>query len=178
VILVEALQKWAGRVSDALTPEDLLRLLRRFPPGEMSHARARETAAELLVRDKLEVLREKLLVPLTDEEIADLSGRAGAALKADEANKEKEAEEKPPEPRDESRLVDWHAFDFDRSGHLDKAELQRLVAELRARPDRMIFRQFLQPDSEWMSHPTMRRRLLFLYEMFVETEGTVSRKAR
>jgi hypothetical protein len=34
----------------------------------------------------------------------------------------------------------------------------------------MIFRQFLQEGSEWQSHPTIRARLLFLYETYVENK--------
>jgi hypothetical protein len=53
--------------------------------------------------------------------------------------------------------------------YLDQAELAKLVGELRAKPERMIFRQFPQQDADWQSHPTMRERLLFLYKTYVAT---------
>jgi hypothetical protein len=30
----------------------------------------------------------------------------------------------------------------------------------------MIFRQFLEPEAAWESHPTMRDRVLYLYDNF------------
>ncbi len=166
--LVEALGPWHLRLERDLTQQELMRMLQRFPPGEMREEVARESAPEVLVRDQLFLLKEKLHVPLTDEQVNDLAARAAQALKAEEAKKPEEDRVPAPDPAQEDRLLDWHAYDFDKSGALDRQELSRLVATLRAKPDRMIFRQFLEPEAEWESHPTIRHRLLFLYETFIE----------
>jgi Zn-dependent protease with chaperone function len=167
-VLAERLVPWHLRLERQPTQEDLLRLLQRFPPGEMRARVAQEMAPALIVRDQLLLLKEKMQLPLSEEQIDKLAEEAGQALKAEEASKP--AEERIPEPAavEEDRLLDWHKFDFDHSGALDREELTKLVADLRQKPNRMIFRQFLAPDSEWESHPTIRHRLLFLYETFIE----------
>jgi len=166
--LIEAVGPWAMRLQRNLSQEELLRMLGRFPAGEMREKVAREMAAEVLVRDQLLELKEKLLVPLSDEQVDHLARQAAESMKAEDAQKPEGERVAVPEPAAEDRLVDWHAFDFDQSGTLDRQELARLVAALRAKPERMIFRQFLLPEAEWQSHPTIRRRLLFLYETFIE----------
>jgi hypothetical protein len=63
-------------------------------------------------------------------------------------------------------LTEWRHFDADKSGHLDALETVALVNELRGSPKRMIFRQFLAEEAQWQDHPTMRDRVLYLFDLF------------
>jgi Zn-dependent protease with chaperone function len=174
--VLKALSKQPHVQASGLNTESLLRVLRRLPARELDHGRAGEAAVRLYIEERLAEMRETLCVPLTDEEIADLARRADGDLrrkqadeaKADEAKAKRQEEERAKEAELEKLLLDWRKFDRDHSGHLDPAETAALVAELRADEDRMIFRQFLEPGARWQSHPTMRHRLLFLYDAFRE----------
>jgi hypothetical protein len=157
----------------------------------MDAVRAVENAAGLYIIDRLTLLREKLRLPLSDEEIADLAARAAEALRqckpgdeslyvrrdddeeddkereeARKARRKEEEEQKEKEKEMKKRLLFWRDYDKDRSGSLDARELGRLVADLRQNPDRMIFREFLESDAQWKDHPTTRHRILFLAELF------------
>lgn len=179
--LTEALQQLPNR-DEIMTEDSLLRILRRFPPRELNKKVAREAAPRLYIEDRLAHLQQEWCVPLSDCEIKDLAQRAAAAVKKKHAEKaeakkhEQEQHGESPEPTEEEKLVqeeksliDWREFDWDWSGHLDAEETKALVQKLRANPERMLFRQFLQPDAEWQSHPTMRDRVLHLHEMFAGT---------
>jgi Zn-dependent protease with chaperone function len=191
---IEAVQKVAGRAGDELNEKSLLRLLNRLPGEELDAQRAIENAASLYIADRLTMLREKLCVPLTDEQISDLAVKGAEALRqrkledepADEEDEDeepdadtqaareearKEAEKAEEERRQQEeeqrkRLLFWRDYDKDRSGYLTEPELAGLVEDLRKQPDRMIFREFLEPDGEWKDHPTTRHRILFLADLF------------
>jgi hypothetical protein len=147
-----------------MTEEQMLRLLGRFPRRELNEEVAKELGPRLYIEDRLEKLREGLCLPLTDEQIRDLAQRGGEALKKKLAVENKEDAAKAKE--DAKRLTEWRNFDLDESGHLDPRETRALMEELKAHPEKMIFRQFLNEGAEWASHPSIRDRILFLYEMF------------
>jgi Zn-dependent protease with chaperone function len=153
-------------LKDGVEAEHLIRVLRRLPPREMDQAKAGALAPRLYIEERLADLRDTLCVPLTDEEIVDLARRADRDLRKRQAEERGEAEEPKADETLEQHLIDWRAFDWDRSGHLGEQEAAALVKALEADQRRMIFRQFSEPDAEWESHPTMRRRLLFLYDAF------------
>jgi Zn-dependent protease with chaperone function len=189
---LEAVRKVAGRVDDELNEKSLMRLLNRLPAEKLDAEGAIETAASLYIVDRLSMLREKLCLPLSDEAISDLAVRASEALRKrkpgdeplndeeeidtqiraaarEEARKarEKEGEElqlKETEMR--RKLLLWRDYDKDRVGYLNEKQLAGLVEDLRKQPDRMIFREFLEPDAEWKDHPTTRHRILFLADLF------------
>jgi hypothetical protein len=190
---VEAVRKVAGRLDDELNEQTLLRLMNRLPAEEFDAQRAVENAAGLYVLDRLSVLREKLLVPLSDEEITTLAARATEALrhrkakgeavddeddpdadtqirnqerKAREEARRKEEELRKKEEELRKKLLFWRDYDTDRSGFLGPEELAALVEDLRKDPQRMIFREFLEPDGQWKDHPTTRHRVLFLADLF------------
>jgi Zn-dependent protease with chaperone function len=193
---LKAIQAVAGRLDDELNETSLLRLMNRLPAEEHDEKRAVENAAGLYIVDRLTVLREKLRVPLTDEQISDLAARAAEDLRRhpvedEPLDDEEENEEMEPAAREEARnqgreearrkekeerqqeekelkqkLLFWRDYDKDRSGFLSAAELDRLVADLRKQPERMIFREFLEPDAQWKDHPTTRHRILFLADVF------------
>ncbi len=164
-VLMGALSELPGAETE-LNQKTALRILNRFPPRELDEAVAREAAPRLFIQDRLDRLRADLCVPFTDDQIAELaeSGALGLKRREDEqkAQDGKAAEAAP----DAGRLTEWRNFDWDRSGHLDAAETAALVKELREDPRRMIYRQFLQSGAEWASHPSVRRRVLFLYDLF------------
>jgi Zn-dependent protease with chaperone function len=170
-VLSQALSELPARLEESMTEPMLLRLLRRFPPRELDQKVAREVAPRLFIEDRLEQMRERLGLPLSDEQIQDLAARGGKELRRQlDTEKEKGRQEgggqEDEEKLAEQRLTDWRRYDRDRSGHLDLSEVAALVNELRKNPERMLFRQFLTPGIEWQSHPTMRHRILFLYDLY------------
>lgn len=160
---------------EGMDEDELIRVLRRFPPRELSKDRAKWLARRIYVEAKLAHLRDALCVPLSEEQIVELAKQADAALKqrqekestlSDTERRKLEKAEDRKEAEEEKLLIDWRKYDFDRSGHLDLAETAVLVEELRNNPQKMIFRQFLGAQTQWQSHPTMRDRVLFLYDGF------------
>jgi Zn-dependent protease with chaperone function len=153
--LFRVLRDTSQKVGQEAGEAQLLRVVNRFPPGELDEGRASKAAPRLFVIDQLEMLKTGLGVPLTDEQIRDLAARAQVA-----------PDEQTGEPVDEKNLTDWRDFDRDHSGQLDPQEAAALVQELRKDPRRMIFRRYLNPDARWENHPTMRDRVLHLYDLF------------
>jgi Zn-dependent protease with chaperone function len=148
----------------------LVRILRRFPPREVDKNKAEKLAPRLYIEERLVDLVETLCVPLTEDQIVDLARKADRDLQARQAKEKNDEAKKAEEERQhkehemEKLLIDWRKYDRDRSGHLDLKETAALVDEMRHDSRKMIFRQFLEPDSVWQSHPTMRDRVLFLYD--------------
>jgi Zn-dependent protease with chaperone function len=178
----EELHKVSGRVDSELSEESLLRVLGRLPLKTRTAELARAAAPEVYIVDCLQQLKRKLLVPLTDEQINDLAARAAEALRTrnPRARKERDedlTDEERAEREKEALLVDWRAFDQDRSGTLDAAELAALVTDLRKDPRRMVFRTFLEPDAEWQDHPTTRQRVLFLHDVFSGLSALAGQRA-
>jgi Zn-dependent protease with chaperone function len=174
-VLSEALRELPARLKEEMSEQTTLRLLNRFPPRELNKAVAQASAARLFVQDRLEQLQKVLHVPLTDEEIADLSERAAKALDTEAAKAKAPGDKEAAPAGDEKALrTDWRSFDRDASGYLDAREVAALVRELRQQPDQMLFRQFLGEDAEWQSHPTMRRRILHLHELFAKEREIVA----
>jgi Zn-dependent protease with chaperone function len=187
-----AVRNLAGRVDDELNEKSLMRLLNRLPARELDAQVAIESAAGLYIVDRLTLLREKLCLPLSDEEISNLAVRAAEALRqrkpgdeppdddeeadtqvrtaareeARKAQEKKEEERQVKEKELRQKLLFWRDYDKDRRGYLDEKQLADLVEDLRRQPERMIFREFLAPDGEWQDHPTTRHRILFLAELF------------
>lgn len=174
-VLQQTLAKQPHLKGVSFTADQVMRILKRFPPRELDHHKARELAARLYIEEKLEELKDSLCVPFTEDQIVDLARRADVALRAqqaEEARQEKdEAKEKAmsdaeKEAAIEKLLINWRQYDRDRSGHLDLHEARAMVTELRGEPHKMIFRQFLGEDARWQSHLTMRARVMYLCEAF------------
>lgn len=163
-----------------LTEDHAIRILRRLPPRELDDEKARQLAPRLYIEERLAELRDTLCVPLTEEQIVELAKRADRDLRDRQAEATKdntrvaqqERKDREQEAELEKLLIDWRQFDWDRSGHLDPEETAALVAELRADERKMVFRQFLEPGAQWQSHPTMRSRLLFLFEAFDQARAS------
>ncbi len=178
--LVEKYKLLVAREGDderGASEAELRRILGRFPRAEVHEEVTHKLVPELFIRDRLETLREHFAVPLDDQDIEDLARRGARALVArmaeeksakaaetaaaqSEAGTQAETDEEQADP-----LLDWRSFDFDHSGHLDAQELPHLFEKLRASPERMLFRQFLDPDSRNEDHPPIRERLLFVAEV-------------
>lgn len=175
--LVEKYKQLVAREGDderGASEAELRRIVGRFPRAELHEEVTHQLVPELFIRDRLEILREHFGVPFEDAQIDDLAKRGGrnlVALLAEDqaAAAEKaaaESKEAAAEPeQDEDPLLDWRSFDFDHSGHLDSEELPHLFERLRASPERMLFRQFLAPESRDEDHPPIRERLLFVAEV-------------
>jgi Zn-dependent protease with chaperone function len=174
-VVMKTLEKQPHLKDVTFTEEHLLRILKRLPPRELDDEKARQLAPRLYIEERLAELKDTLCVPLADEVIVELAKQADNDLRKKQAEEakangaevaQKEQEEKQNDAELEKLLIDWRMFDWDRSGHLDPKETTALAAELRTNARKMIFRQFLEPEAEWQSHPTMRSRLLYLYDAF------------
>lgn len=163
--VIEALKR-QPHLAGGIEEDSVIGVLRRLPPGELNDDRAAAAASRLYIEVKLAELREELCVPFSDEDIVNLAWHADKALRRRQADEREEAKAEEPDAAVEQHLVDWRAFDWDRSGHLDDKESAAFVAALEADRGKMLFRQFSEPDADWLSHPTMRRRLLFLWGAF------------
>jgi hypothetical protein len=195
---LEAVRKLAGRVDDELNQKSLMRLLNRLPAKELDAQLAIEAAAGLYLVDRLTLFRERLCLPLSDEEISGLAVRAAETLRQrkpgeeplddededadtklrnaarEEARKTREKEEEDRQAKEQElrqKLMFWRDYDKYRVGYLSEKELASLVEDLRRQPGRMIFREFLEPDGEWKDHPTTRHRILFLADLFAPAGG-------
>src|SRR4029079_8861653 len=80
-VLQKTLAKQRHLIEAGLEEEQLLRILKRFPPRELDHQKAKVLAARLYIEERLETMKETLCVPFSEEEIVDLARRANAALR-------------------------------------------------------------------------------------------------
>jgi hypothetical protein len=174
-VLQQTLAKQPHLKEAGLDEDGLLDVLRRFPPRELDKDVARRLASRLYIEARLAELKSDLCVPLSDDEIVALAKKADLELKrrqktestlSDKEAAELELAERKREEEQEKLLLDWRDYDRDRSGHLSMVEAERLVADMKSDPGKMLFRQFLEADAAWKSHPTMRDRVLYLYEAF------------
>jgi Zn-dependent protease with chaperone function len=163
--LTAGLKYVAEKMEGELSEKALLRLLKRFPARELDERKAREAAARLYIEDQLELLKERLHVPLKGGEICHLAAQGARALQAAVRGEAGGAAAGAP-AEDAPVLTDWRAFDADHSGALDARETAALVAELRRDPHRMVSRRPLHPEAAWENHPTLRTRILHLYDLF------------
>ena len=161
-LLQSRLYELAETVGDSLTETILLRIVRRFSAKEFDEVEAVNVAPRLYIEDQLEQMRIGLKLQLRSKQIRSLAAEAARLLNAEERDFEDEAEE----IEDEQSLVDWREFDADSSGLLDSREIAVMVDNLRENPGQMLFRQHLGEDAESESHPTMRQRVLFLYDLY------------
>lgn len=162
--LAASVQDLPGRIGDEDGARHLRAVVARFPRAEVDEAVAAAIAPRIFVQQRLEALRDGLLVPLTDEQILELSKRAVEALalkRAEEAATAKKPTEAPFEE------TDWRDFDADASGTLDAAEASRLVAALRAAPSRLLFSHTTAAEDPFASHPPLRERILAVHDLFV-----------
>jgi Zn-dependent protease with chaperone function len=164
--LTAGLRHVAEKMEGELSEKALLRLLKRFPARELDERVAREAAARLYIEDQLELLRGRLHVPLKGGEIGHLAAEGARRLQAAAGGEAGGAAGTPA--ADAPVATDWRAFDADRSGALDAGETATLVGELRRDPHRMVSRRPLHPDSQWENHPTLRTRILHLYDLFAK----------
>ncbi len=155
----------------------LSKVFKRFPARELDEAKARKLANRLYIESQLAELKDSLLVPFSDEQIIALAAQADQALRQKNAReRQSDAElrqayeaEQAAERDAEQQLIEWRKYDADRSGHLDAQEFRTLARRLREQPHRMLYRMFLEPTARWQRHPTMRDRLLYLYNAFEQT---------
>ncbi len=164
--LTAGLADLSARIGEKDVERDLRGVVSRFPPTGVDPVAAAAAAPRLFVQQRLEALRDGLCVPLTDEDIAALSSKAAFALRATTAEKAAESkDEVRPVPED----ADWRAFDVDASGTLDADEATRLVAELKASPGKLLFRQVTAVHDRFEAHPPIRDRVIAIYNIFAST---------
>jgi Zn-dependent protease with chaperone function len=189
---IEVLNKVVRRANDELGEKAVLRLLNRLPPRELDRQKAIEAAPLLYIVDRLNMLRKRLCVPLGDVQINELATQAAQTLGqidldkpprdeftegeeeetatdvAEDARKkaEEDVERQKKEEEIRKNLLHWRDYDRDRSGHIDAQEVVELVRDLRQHPNKMISRQFFEPEALWQDHPTIRDRILFIYDLF------------
>ena len=161
-------------------------MLNRVSTLSLDERGAHNIAQFLFIETHLHEVRDRLLLPLDDNEVFAMAEKAEAAwvkrgeelaatvaeARAQEspaerqAREEKEAEELAKLQAAEELLVKWRAHDTDSSGHLDDKEIESFIADLTGDEKRMLFRQFTGPGAEYDTHPTIRQRLLHLHGVF------------
>ncbi len=192
--LLRALEGSPQLEEESVDEERLIRILKRFPGTALEPQEACQAALRLYIEERLADLKERLCVPLEEQEIVRLAAQADQALQArtqkeaqnpsdqnssDQNSSDQSQSERSPDDQNdhqhedaggddqsEQQLIDWRHYDWDLSGDLDIQETRALVAELRAHPDKMLFRLSLTPDAQWETHPTIRNRVLYLYNAF------------
>jgi hypothetical protein len=161
-------------------------MLNRVSTLSLDERGAHNIAQLLFIETHLREVRDRLLLPLDDNEVFAMAEKAEAAwvkrgeeyaamvteMRAQEspaerqAREKKEADELAKLQTAEQLLVKWRAHDTDSSGHLDDQEIEHFIADLSRDEKRMLFRQFTGPGAEYDTHPTIRQRLLHLHGLF------------
>jgi Zn-dependent protease with chaperone function len=159
-------------------------MLNRVSTMSLDEGRAYNIAQFLFIETHLREVRDRLLLPLNDDEVFTMAQKAeeawvkrgeematqAAELRAKESPEERQVREKK-EADDlekwkaaEELLVKWRAHDTDSSGYLDDSEIEAFMADLTRNEKRMLFRQFTGPGAKMTTHPTIRQRLIHLHK--------------
>jgi hypothetical protein len=170
----------------SLDESSLFLMLERVSRIKLDEEFAGKIARLLYIETQFCRLRDRLLLPLNDQQVFDFAKEADAAwvnrqIEANQAMEQERATETPAQreirekteaenirkwEEAEKLLVKWRSYDTDSSGHLDRNECAAFIAELKSDEKRLLFRQFSGQSADQQSHPTMRQRLLCIYSSF------------
>ena len=170
----------------SLDESSLFLMLERVSRIKLDEEFAGKIARLLYIETQFCRLRDRLLLPLNDQQVFDFAKEADAAwvnkqIEANQAMEQERATETPAQreirekteaenirkwEEAEKLLVKWRSYDTDSSGHLDRNECAAFIAELKADEKRLLFRQFSGQSADQQSHPTIRQRLLCIYSSF------------
>ena len=112
-------------------------------------------------------LKEELYVPLTDEQIIDLTTKASEKLLTlREEQLEKGVMKDRKIASELSKLtIDWFLIDKDKDLYLKDDEVDNLVKEIIGNPNKELFEHdlYLRRAILVRDHPSMKDRIIFLY---------------
>ncbi|NPE07507.1 MAG: M48 family metalloprotease [Asgard group archaeon] len=144
--------------------------LKDLPPEELSKEISREKAVHIYVQQRLKNLKEELYVPLTDEQIKDLTVKASKKLLSLREEQLETGLMKDRKIASElSKLtIDWFLIDKDKDLYLKDEEIDNLVKEIIGNPNKELFEHDLYPRRALLvrDHPSMKDRIIFLYYAF------------
>ena len=160
--------RWLGnRESKKDVSREFLQGLKDLPPEELSKEISREKAVHIYVQQRLKNLKEELYVPLTDEQIKDLTVEASKKLLSlREEQLEKGLMKDRKKASELSKLtIDWFLIDKDKDLYLKDEEVDNLVKEIIGNPNKELFEHDLYPRRAILvrDHPSMKDRIIFLY---------------
>jgi len=160
--------RWLGsRESKKDVSREFLQGLKDLPPEELSKEISREKAVHIYVQQRLKNLKEELYVPLTDEQINDLTVEASKKLLSlREEQLEKGLMRDRKIASELSKLtIDWFLSDTDKDLYLKDEEVDNLVKEIIGNPNKELFEHDLYPRRAILvrDHPSMKDRIIFLY---------------
>ncbi|MBK5114362.1 MAG: M48 family metalloprotease [Candidatus Heimdallarchaeota archaeon] len=169
--------KWLGsRESKKDVSREFLQGLKDLPPEELSMEISREKAVHIYVQQRLKNLKEDLYVPLTDEQIKDLTTKASEKLLAlREEQLEKGVMKDRKIASELSKLtIDWFLIDKDKDLYLKDDEVDNLVKEIIGNPNKELFEHDLYPRRALLvrDHPSMKDRIIFLYYAYPKVTTT------
>lgn len=169
--------RWLGnRESKKDVSREFLQGLKDLPPEELSKEISREKAVHIYVQQRLKNLKEELYVPLTDEQIKDLTVEASKKLLSlREEQLEKGLMKDRKIASELSKLtIDWFLIDKDKDLYLKDEEVDNLVKEIIGNPNKELFEHDLYPRRAILvrDHPSMKDRIIFLYYAFPKVTST------
>ncbi|MEA2071710.1 MAG: M48 family metalloprotease [Asgard group archaeon] len=167
--------QWLGkREGKNEVTKEFRRGLHSLSPNEMSKQITRENALSIYVSNKLKHLRETLEVPLTNKQITELTEEASQKLyqiRKNDLNLNNGENNHFIEGELLELTLDWINLDENRDYYLTEKEITELVSKLRENPEKELFDEDVHRQTVlfFSEHPTMKDRILFLYETLPST---------
>ena len=160
--------KWLGsRESKKDVSREFLQGLKDLPQEELSKKISREQAVYIYVQQRLKNMKEDLYVPLTDEQIKELTADASKKLLAlrEEQLTKGLVKDRKKTSEVKKLTIDWFLIDKDKDLYLKDDEVDNLVKEIIVNPNKELFEHDLYPRRAILvrDHPSMKDRIIFLY---------------
>ncbi|NHJ83990.1 MAG: M48 family metalloprotease [Asgard group archaeon] len=160
--------KWLGsRENRNDVSKEFLLGLKNLPPEELSTKISRERAVNIYVHQRLQSLKDDLCVPLTDEEIKDLTNQASIKLLSLREEQLQNGSLKDRKIKSEmlKLTIDWLGVDQNKDQYLEDEEIDTLIKTILRNPNKELFEHDVYNKLPIFSrnHPSMKDRILFLY---------------
>ena len=138
----------------------MLQMVRSFPLDEIDEFKAAISGPLIYLSTELKNLRDTFLVPLTDEQILDLSKNAVQNMLESDILPTKKLK-----VLDRSKVIskNWRDFDYNQDQILDPKELEDYIALLVKNPDKFIFTSEISNLNFLNDHPNIRDRIITVY---------------
>jgi len=161
--------KWLGRREGKKdVTREFLQGIKDLSPKELSKDISRQKALYIYVAQRLKNLHEDLLVPITEEEIDKLAKKACQQLLI---LREKELQSLMTNNRHLSekqsyQTINWETVETEDEQIMSDKAIEHLIAMIKENPEKELFVADLQLRQSFLpiNHPTIRSRILFLYE--------------
>ncbi len=160
--------RWLGsRENKKDVSREFLQGIKDLPAHELSKDISREKAVLIYVRQRLKNMKEDLFLPFSDEQIEELTTKAGEKLlKLREEQIGKGFVNDRKIQSELSKLtIDWLIADKDKNLYLSEVEIDQLIKDIVSNPNKELFEHDLYQRRSVFGkdHPSMRNRIIFLY---------------